>query len=140
EEDGIVAGPEAGFVEDVADVVLDRVLGDEELLRDLLGGEPLGDLLQDLDLSPGQGGLARDGYIARAQHAGYDFEQLGRHLRRRARSPRFDVAQRRHQALERGVFGVVAAGSGLDGRQEVFARLGGSQEDYRRFRRLLIYR
>src|SRR5688572_9549284 len=132
EQHGVVAGAQTRLVEDVADVVLDGVLRDEELLGDLLRRQALGDFLEDLDLPSGQCRLAGHRHVAGAEHAGHDLEELGRHLRRCPGSPGLDVAQRRHEPLERGVFRVVAAGAGLDRRQQVLAGLGGGEQHHGR--------
>jgi hypothetical protein len=52
--DRFVAGAEAELVEDVADVILDGVLGDEKALADLAGSVAFGDGLKDLDLAAGE--------------------------------------------------------------------------------------
>src|SRR6478735_7148091 len=52
--DGLHAGVELQLLQDVADVVLDRVLGDEELLGHLTVVEPLGHEAQDLELALGE--------------------------------------------------------------------------------------
>ena len=48
----------AEFVQDVANVVLDGVLGDEQHLSDRLRRQAASHMLEYFDLTPGEGGLA----------------------------------------------------------------------------------
>src|SRR5688572_20405180 len=81
--DCLVPGLHTELVQDVADMVLDRVLGDVELFSDFAGGAPVSDPLQDLDLAAGQGWPARRVEIAISEQVGDDLEEAssqgGRH-------------------------------------------------------------
>ena len=57
-EHGLVPAVEAELVEDVADVVLDRVLRDVQLIADFTAGLTAGDQLENFEFTARQGGFA----------------------------------------------------------------------------------
>src|SRR5688572_4013116 len=71
---GLHPGMEVELLEDVPDVVLDGVLGDEELLADIPVVETLGNKFQDLELALGKPGAGDLSPLIAALH---DRSELG---------------------------------------------------------------
>ncbi len=72
---------EAELVEDVPDVVLDRVLADVERVADLAAGHALGNELEHLDLPAGQRRLASLEELLVAEELAAHIEELAGHHR-----------------------------------------------------------
>ena len=120
------------FVEDVPDVVLHRVLRDEEQRSDLAAGVALGYQLEDLDLAPRERRLAGGQQLFVTEQLVSDIEQLAGHRRRQCGAAGFNGVDRRNQLGERCVLGHVPAGTGFDTDQQVFLRLAcREQQDLR---------
>src|SRR5437763_4698277 len=107
------------LVEDVPDVVLHGVLGDEQLVGDVLVVESLGHQPQDLELAVGE--LRRDALRVPATWAqcGELREQLRGHGRRDPGLPRPHRADGVGDLFDRDLLEEVAGGARLDGLVEV---------------------
>ena len=126
---------EVQLLERVVDVVLDRALGDRQLVGDLLVGHAGGDELEDLGLAAGQDGvlgrrrrLAADGDPAGAQC----LEELGRDRGGDRRLAAHHAADVLEQLLRADVLEQVAVGAGLDRLEQVVVVLGHGEHDDRR--------
>src|SRR5207302_7677704 len=119
-DDGFHTGVEVQLLEDVADVVLDGVLGDEELLGDVPVVVAPGDELEDLQLPVGQPGSRDAGPLVGAlHHAGELVEQLGGHGGRDERLPGVHGPHRVRHLLDGDLLQQVPGSAGLDGVVEV---------------------
>ena len=78
---GFTPGVQAELVKDVADVILDRVLRDEQLLADFAAGHALSHELQHLNLAPGQRRPPTGDDIAVSEQLAHVGEQLRCHHR-----------------------------------------------------------
>src|SRR6266511_2673802 len=118
------------LLEDVADVVLDGVLGDVELLGDVAVVVALGDELEDLHLAVGE---PRGGelllLVGSFDHGGELVEELGGHRRGDQRLALGDRADGVGDLLDGDLLEQVAVGAGLDGVVEVGLLVGDRQHE-----------
>src|SRR3954451_17584760 len=137
-DDGLHAGVEVQLLEDVAHVVLDRVLRDVELVGDLTVREPLGHELEHLELAVGQ--LRRRDLLLLVGAAGERVElldELRGHRRADQRLALHHGADRVGDLLDGDLLQQVAGGAGLDRLVEIVLLVGdGQHEDLHRRHRL----
>src|SRR4029450_571588 len=116
------------LLEDVADVVLDGVLGDVELFGDVAVVVALGAQLEDLHLALGE---PRGGdlllLVGALDHGRELIEELGGHGGRDQRLALGDRADRVGDLLDRDLLEQVAVGAGLDGVVQVGFLVGDGQ-------------
>src|SRR6478735_8190873 len=126
--DGLHARVQLQLLQDVADVVLDRVLGDEELLGDLTVVEPLGHEPEDLELALGepQGGAL---LALRLGHLLELVDELDGHGGADEGLALVDHADRLGDLLDGGVLQQVAGGPVLHRLVEVGLLVGDREHD-----------
>src|SRR3954454_17885852 len=137
-DDGLHAGVEVQLLEDVAHVVLDRVLRDVELVGDLTVREALSHELEHLELAVGQ--LRRRDLLLLVGAAGERVElldELRGHRRADQRLALHHGADRVGDLLDGDLLQQVAGGAGLDRLVEIVLLVGdGQHEDLHRRHRL----
>src|SRR6478609_2047859 len=126
--DGLHAGVELQLLQDVADVVLDRVLGDEQLLGDLTVVEPLGDEAQHLELAIGEP-QGRALLALGLRHLLELVDELDGHGGADQGLALVDHADRLGDLLDGGVLEQVAGGTVLDRLVEVGLLVGDGEHD-----------
>src|SRR5687768_227839 len=137
EHGGLHARLHLQLLQHVADVVLDRVLADEQLFGDLAVALAVGDLPQNLQLAGGE----RRGRAGALGHADELVEQLGGHARADQRLTTRDEPDRLGDlVVRRAVLEQVARGTALDRLVEVGLLVTGGEHDDAGGRRDLLDR